>query len=133
MLTSKTTTTRLIAILAGLAGIAAAGALAGNEPAQAPLRCGVEISQQAGNVRLKSWVESRIDEQGSYELSIRRAGAGGSAAISQSGDFDVAAGETQTLSSAAMNGSADRIDAELVVITNDNRIVCEQASPKTDL
>jgi len=133
MLKIKAITPRHIVIVLGMFGVAAATSISGQEADKAPLQCGLEMHQQANYVRLKGWVVSSRARQGEYKMHIHKSAGGGTSTISQSGDFTLAAGKTQTLSTSVMNGTTASIKAELNVTWHGQVFACTVGDAPSDL
>lgn len=100
LLTTRTARLSAIAVLAvavGASGIAAAHA--GNG-----LGCEINVARGSGGVSLSGVVHANKDVEGSYAFRITKSGGGGSSDISQSGDFSVAAGSSESVGSVSLGG-----------------------------
>lgn len=96
-----------------------------------PLDCEIAVSRDRNGHTYEGRVHAAKAVKGSYELNITKRGGGGSSVISQSGDFNVAAGKSETLGSASFGGSpTSAVTAELTVYWNGTKLSC---SNHTDL
>ncbi len=133
MLTFSSLNIGLVVAVASTLGTLGATSTPGDETANDPLSCGIEVNETGGNARLEGWVLADKDSHGTYEMKIRKSGRGGSSTINQSGDFSVKAGETQALGTVLINGAKNQIDAKLLLHVNGKKFVCTSAAPVTDL
>ncbi|MDJ0627364.1 MAG: curli-like amyloid fiber formation chaperone CsgH [Rhodobacter sp.] len=103
----------------------AAGSNAHSSGGELPLSCEIAVSKGRYGHTYEGVVHAGAAVTGSYELSITKRGSGGRAMISQSGDFRVAAGGSETLGQATFGGlPPDAVDAELTLSWNGHRLTC---------
>ncbi len=96
-----------------------------------PLTCDIAISKGRYGHTYEGRVHAIKTIKGTYELNITKRGSTGHAMISQSGEFYVAKGKTETLGQATFGGlPPDAVSAELTLDWNGTRLVC---SNQTDL
>jgi len=133
MLTFGFINARLIAVVLGSVGALGALSAYGHETKIERPSCGIEITKSGANLRLEGWVLSALDGVGTYELQIRKSGHGGTSSISQSGGFDVKAGQSRTLATTYINGPKEQIDATLALRLNGQKITCNSARPPVEL
>lgn len=109
--------------LAGGSNATSAGA------ADLPLTCDIAVSKGRYGHTYEGRVQAAQSIHGSYELSISKRGSGGSAMISQSGEFNVPAGRTETLGQATFGGlPPSSVDAELILYWNGMILKCRNNS-----
>ena len=75
-------------------------------------------------VRVEGVVEALRPVAGSYDLTLRQSGAGGSSDIRQGGMFDLAEGETMRLGEATLSGTAAGLDGALTVTVDGKSYTC---------
>lgn len=98
---------------------------AGQSTAEIPaLRCSLGLTERGGQLQIEGQLQATATVTGRYALSILQSGRAGQNMISQSGDFSARAGETVTLGSASVTGSAAAYDATLTVDYADTTIRC---------
>jgi curli production assembly/transport CsgH protein len=123
----------LIVAVAGSLGAFGTTSTHGHEIVNEPISCGIEIQKSGLNTQLEGWVLADKNSNGTYEMKILKSGSGGSSSISQSGGFNVKAGEVHRLGTVLINGSKTQIDAELRLRVNGKRFVCTGETPVADL
>lgn len=97
----------------------------GRSSAETPaLRCTLGLTERGGQLQIEGQLQATATVTGRYALSIAQSGRTGQNLISQSGDFSARAGETVTLGSASVTGSAAAYDATLTVDYADTTIRC---------
>ena len=75
---------------------------------------------------LQGRVSADLDIAGSYSFAIHNAGGGGSANISQGGDFALLAGETATLGQVMLGNNGSIYDARLTVTVDGETLECAE-------
>ena len=110
----------------------AALGMAGGSTAQSgqtqtgPLDCEIAVSTGRYGRTYEGLVHAAEDASGSYELTINKRGASGRAMISQSGTFNVAAGDSETLGQATFGGlPPSAVIAELTLRWNGQTLTCD--------
>jgi hypothetical protein len=130
---------RVPALVLGLAvaGVAAAaGGLPASDsgsaqviPASAdPVRCEIVLDERRGMTTIEGRVSAGRAVAGSYRLAIRSASSAGSAAISQSGDFEARPGAPAILGQTTLSGPRASFRAELELNVGGQRLTCSEAS-----
>ncbi len=90
-----------------------------------PLTCEIAVSKGRYGHTYEAVIHAASTVKGTYELNIKKRGASGRAMISQSGDFYVPAGQTETLGQATFGGlPPEAVDAELTLDWNGHRLTC---------
>ncbi len=129
--------TPALALGLSVAGLAAAACgigagAAGSSAVAEPLRCELRITERAGATTIAGRVSADRLVQGSYRLAIAAQGGGGSATISQSGEFEARPGAPAELGQATLGGSAARYRADLEILVDGLRLRClEQTAAGT--
>ncbi len=94
----------------------------------APLNCEIAVSKGRYGHTYEGVIHAVKTVKGTYELNIRQRGNSGGSMISQSGDFYVRAGKTETLGQATFGGlPPGSVDAELTLRWNGHKMVCSNA------
>ena len=107
----------------GLSAGSSAGSTAGT--GEVPLNCEIAVTKGRYGHTYEGRVTARKTVSGTYELSITKRGGGGSSMISQSGEFYVPAGKTDTLGQATFGGlPPSSVNAELTIFWNGQRLFC---------
>ena len=130
---------RVPALVLGLAvaGVAAAACgLPASEagtpgviPASAePLRCEIVLDESRGMTTIEGRVSAGRTVAGSYRLAIRSSSSAGSAAISQSGDFEARPGAPAILGQTTLSGPRGNFRAELELNVAGQRLTCSESS-----
>lgn len=116
-------------------GLSAVGLAAGSgatpktAATEAPLECEIAVSHDRYGHTYEGRVHAHRAVSGTYELTITRRGGAGHAMISQSGEFRLARGASESLGQATFGGlSPDKVNAELVLHWNGERLVCSNQS-----
>jgi hypothetical protein len=134
--------TRIVGPLAALllplsVSFGAAAMIGGNdgqpEAKHAPAKlaaCEISVDQRADSIVLEGLVSAGRAVSGSYRLEVWQDGAG-SSAISQSGDFGVAAGTSASLGVVSLSKSAGGYGAKLNVRFDDGGADCKDTAPKS--
>lgn len=106
----------------------AAGSNAGsnsNSASDLPLNCEIAVSKGRYGHTYEAVVHANKAVRGTYALSISKRSGGGSAMISQSGDFALAAGKSDTVGQATFGGTPpSAINAELTIRFNGQTMTC---------
>ena len=109
----------------GLAGGSSAHSTTGTAQA-APLDCEIAVSIGRYGRTYEGLVHAAEDAHGTYELTLNKRGSAGRAMISQSGNFTVAAGNSETLSQATFGGlPPSSLIAELNLRWNGQTLTCD--------
>ena len=121
----KSILTLTLATAAGLAtaGVAATSTVAASDG----VRCEVAIKERAGRVMLQGFVDAASSISGSYELLVSKAGSGGTANISQGGEFSAAAGARTPLGNVVLGGDGGSYSAKLKVTWDGKTASCESS------
>lgn len=94
-----------------------------------PLDCDIAVTRGQYGHTYEGRVRADRTVKGTYELNITKRGGGGSSVISQSGEFHVAAGKTETLGSATFGGlPPSAVSAELTLYWNGTKLLCTNHS-----
>ena len=89
------------------------------------LSCEIEVSKGRYGHTYEGVIHAASTVKGSYELTIQKRGASGRAMISQSGEFYVPAGQTETLGRATFGGlPPDSVDAQLTLRWKGHQMTC---------
>jgi len=109
-----------------IVGIAAASKAHSTDDTAAdlPLSCEIAVSKGRYGQTYEARVHADSAVSGSYRLSLSKSGAGGSAMISQSGDFALGAGDSETVGQATFGGVPSSVDAELILRWNGIDLRC---------
>jgi len=99
---------------------------AASRGAHAPVRCVINSGSSGGMLTLQGLLSADIDVAGSYQFAVRNAGGGGSANISQGGDFALLAGETVTLGQVMLGNNGSIYDARLTVTVDGETLECSE-------
>lgn len=123
----------LIGLASGL-GLVACAAVATSADDHAPETL-CELSQIAipGGTRLEARVFPQAAMTGSYELTVRDTGRGGSSSIDQSGDFSAARGDALVLGEIELSTQARHLDASLTLRTGGKVYTCPLRSRPTSI
>ena len=90
-----------------------------------PLNCEIAVSKGRYGHTYEGVIHATGTVSGTYELNISKRGGSGRAMISQSGDFYVPAGTSETLGQATFGGMPpDAVDAELTLRFNGHKLAC---------
>ena len=97
-----------------------------------PLECEIAVTEGRYGHTYEGRVHANQTVTGTYQLSITKRGGGGGTMISQSGEFHVRAGKTETLGQATFGGvPPSSVNAELILYWNGQKLFC--ANEKIDL
>lgn len=113
-------------IVLALAACGMSGAIAptGQSTAEASaLRCILAVTEHGGQLQIVGQLQAAVAVTGRYALSVTQTGQSQNF-IDQSGDFTAQAGESVTLGSASISGSAAQYDATLTVDYADTSVTC---------
>lgn len=113
--------------LAGLFAlfVGAGAATASMTPADEPVRCEIQITQQGGMVSLQGVYRADVATTGSYGFQVAGSGGGGNSRINQGGGFSAEAGEEVTLGTVMLGANA-RFDASLTVKAGGETLECAE-------
>jgi len=90
-----------------------------------PLECEIAVSKGQYGHTYEGRITATSTVTGTYELNITKRGSSGRAMISQSGDFRVAAGKTETLGQATFGGlPPSSVDAQLTLNWKGHTLAC---------
>ena len=94
-----------------------------------PLNCEIAVSKGRYGHTYEGVIHATSTVRGTYELNISKRGSTGRAMISQSGDFYVPAGTSETLGQATFGGMPpDTVNAELTLRFNGHKLACTNQS-----
>lgn len=94
-----------------------------------PLNCEIAVSKGRYGHTYEGVIHATSTVRGTYELNIKKRGASGRAMISQSGDFYVPAGTSETLGQATFGGLPPSfVDAELTLRFDGRTLACTNQS-----
>lgn len=120
------------AIFLGLAltGFAAAcsTASASNTTPAAPVRCEIALDAVPGGTVINGRVTADHAVTGTYAMQIRSHSGGGSASISQSGDFEIGAGRTETIAETTLSGTPAAHSVDLSIRVEGRSLSCADPS-----
>ena len=113
-----------------LAGFAAAcsTASASNNTAPAPIRCEIALDAVPGGTVIGGRISTEQAISGTYAMQIRSRSSGGSASISQSGDFEIRAGRTETIAETTLSGSPAAHSVDLSIRVEGRSLTCANPS-----
>ncbi|MCP3969214.1 MAG: hypothetical protein GY717_02605 [Rhodobacteraceae bacterium] len=115
----------LTALSLSVFGLAAGTSAHSSDDADQPMTCEISVSKGSYGHTYEGVIHATETIKGSYELNITKRGSTGSAMISQSGDFRVAGGDTETLGRATFGGlPPDSVDAQLTLRWNGHKMIC---------
>jgi len=110
-------------------GLAAGSSAHSGKADDLPLNCEIAVSKGRYGHTYEGVIHASSTVKGTYELSIAKRGSAGRAMISQSGDFLVAAGTSETLGQATFGGMPpESVNAELTVHFNGQTLACTNQS-----
>lgn len=125
MMTILTTLGKLTVPAAALSmavfGMAVHTGAQGLTPAD-PVVCTIEVSDGPFGATLKGHVVANEDVRGNFTMQFSKHGSS-SASITQSGGFDLDAGESATLGQASLGGSGS-VEAELTLRFDGTTMIC---------
>lgn len=108
----------------GLAGIGTAHSTS-DGARERPIDCEIAVTKGRHGHTYEGRVHAARTVKGTYELNITKRGRSGNAMISQSGEFYVAAGKTETLGQATFGGlPPSAVNAELTLRLNGTSLTC---------
>lgn len=94
-----------------------------------PINCEIAVTKGRNGHTYEGRVHADKAVKGTYELNITKRGGGGNAMISQSGEFYVAKGKTETLGQATFGGlPSNAVNAQLTLHWNGQRLFCTNQS-----
>ena len=111
-------------IVLALAACGVAGQSGTNPTRLGALSCALAITEGGGQLQIQGQVQATEAVTGRYALKVVQTGRAGQNFIDQSGDFTARAGETVTLGSASVSGSAAQYDATLTLDTAGTTLSC---------
>lgn len=98
--------------------------------ASADKLCAINATREAGMVRLDALVHADKALAGTYSLQLEKTGDGGTANISQGGEFDARAGQVVTLTSVSLDAKRAHYKAVLNVEAGGKIFRCTRQSGK---
>ncbi len=108
----------------GLAGVGTAHST-NDSMRDHPVDCEIAVTKGRHGHTYEGRVHAVRTVKGTYELNISKRGRSGNAMISQSGEFYVAAGKTETLGQATFGGlPPNAVNAELTLSWNGRTLSC---------
>jgi len=105
-------------------GLAAGSSAHSNESAS-PVECEIAVSKGRYGTTYEGIVHADQAARGTYALKISKRGSGGSSMINQSGDFDLRAGDSETVGQATFGGAPSTVTAELSVQWKGKILTCD--------
>ena len=115
------------AIGAAVFGLAAgSNAHSSNDHAE-PVTCKISVSKGRYGHTYEGIVHAETATKGTYKLSLSKRGNGGSAMINQSGDFNVAAGGSESLGQATFGGLPSAVKATLTLRMKGKTLTCDNS------
>lgn len=118
----KTPALALALAAVGLGG--ACTSLSAASQGDKPLSCALVTSKSRHGTTLEARATAHAPVTGSYALDIEQRGTGGHAVIRQGGDFELRAGQTQTLGEVTLGGDPAGYDATLSLRWNGDSVAC---------
>lgn len=112
------------ALAIGAIGAGCASAVSSPVVSHTPTQCEVELTKSGRMVEILATVKSSVDASGSYSLTIKKSGSGGTANIRQGGHFSLMAGETRTFGAAKMSGALADFDATMTLVLKGQERAC---------
>ena len=107
----------------------AAGSNAHSPGGVAPVDCEISVTKDRYGYTYEGIVHATEAAYGSYELNIAKRGNAGSAMISQSGDFNLRAGGSETVGQATLgNASPSAVNVELLIRWNGFELTCDNSA-----
>lgn len=106
-------------------GLAGGSNAHSNQDHTQPLECEIAVSKGRYGHTYEGVIHAASTVSGTYELNISKRGSTGRAMISQSGDFHVPAGKSETLGQATFGGLPPAsVDAQLTLRFNGQTLAC---------
>lgn len=102
-------------IVLALAACGVAGNTGSSPPRSSALSCALAITERSSQLQIEGRLQAAEAVTGRYALRVAQTGRAGQNFIDQSGDFTARAGETVTLGSASVSGSAAQYSATLTL------------------
>lgn len=93
------------------------------EPAEGQ-HCEIRATPKASLVKLEAVTKSDTAGGGTYSFHVEKSGGSGRSVINQGGDFDVAAGRSQLLSSVTLDAKGVRYKAVLDLVIDGRSFSC---------
>jgi hypothetical protein len=107
----------------------AAGSDAHSSNGASPVDCEISITKGRYGYTYEGIVHASETANGTYELKINKRGSAGSAMISQSGDFSLRAGASETVGQATFGGlPPSSVNAELSIRWNGQTLACDNST-----
>lgn len=95
---------------------------------QSPIGCEIRTGRGTARSSLEALIIANDSAAGRFTLELERKGPSGSSRITQGGDFDLSAGESEQIGR-VMLGGGGRVKADLLVRDDDGEILCETSYP----
>lgn len=95
---------------------------------RSPIGCEIRTGRGAARSSLEALIIANDSSAGRFTLELERKGPSGSSRITQGGDFDLSAGETEQIGR-VMLGRGVKVKADLMVHDDDGEILCETSYP----
>lgn len=113
-----------------LAGFAAActTASATDTARTAPIRCEIALDAVAGGTVIGGRVTADHAVSGTYAMQITSRSSGGRSSISQSGDFEIGAGRTETIAETTLSGTPAAHSVDLSIRVEGRSLSCANPS-----
>lgn len=121
----------LVAVSASVFGLAAGSDAhsVANFSRAVPVSCEISVSKGRYGHIYEGIVRADRPVNGTYQLNISKRGGSGTAIISQSGEFQVAGGATETLGQATFGGvPPSAVEAVLTLWINGRKLDCTDKS-----
>lgn len=95
---------------------------------QSPVGCEIRTGGGTARSSLEALIIANDSSVGRFTLELERKGPSGSSRVTQGGDFDLSAGETEQIGR-VMLGGGGKVKADLLVRDDDGEILCETSYP----
>ena len=106
-------------------GLAAGSNAHSSQEGDLPLNCEIAVSKGRYGHTYEGVITAASTVKGSYELNIKKRGTSGRAMISQSGEFAIGAGKSETLGQATFGGlPPSSVEAELTIYWQGHTLTC---------
>ncbi|MCG6903804.1 MAG: hypothetical protein LJE68_14095 [Rhodobacter sp.] len=110
-------------------GLAAGSKAHSNDDGAEPVDCEIAVSKGRYGHTYEGVIHANSTTRGTYELNIKKRGTSGRAMISQSGDFYVTGGKSETLGQATFGGLPPAsVEAELIIHYDGHTMACSNQS-----
>ena len=108
-------------------GLAAGSNAHSSDDHAEPVTCEISVSKGRYGHTYEGIVHAETAAKGTYKLSLSKRGSGGSAMINQSGDFNVAAGGSESLGQATFGGLPSAVNAKLTLSMKGKTLTCDNS------